>query len=82
MAEYVPTKYRSTVLAALMTGWTLGSVVATVLAGWLLPELGWRYLYYIAIVPIVLAIGMFFLVPEPQAWLKPVKKDWQPKPAA
>lgn len=70
MAEYVPTKYRSTVLAALMTGWTLGSVVATVLAGWLLPELGWRYLYYIAILPIVLAIGMFFLVPEPQVWLK------------
>lgn len=69
MAEYVPTKYRSTILAALMTGWTLGSVVATVLAGWLLPELGWRYLYYIAIIPIVIAIGMFFLVPEPQAWL-------------
>ena len=69
MAEYVPTKHRSTVLAALMTGWTLGSVVATALAGWLLPEYGWRYLYYIAIIPIVLAVVMHFLVPEPQAWL-------------
>ncbi|MCO8061620.1 MFS transporter [Acinetobacter lwoffii] len=70
MAEYVPTKYRSTVLATLMTGWTLGSVVATVLAGWLLPEFGWRYLYYIAIIPIVLAFAMYFLVPEPKAWLE------------
>ncbi len=69
MAEYVPTKYRSTVLATLTTGWTLGSVVATVLAGWLLPEYGWRYLYYIAIIPIVLAVAMYFLVPEPKAWL-------------
>ncbi len=69
MAEYVPTKYRSTVLATLMTGWTLGSVVATVLAGWLLPEFGWRYLYYIAIIPIVLAFAMYFLVPEQKAWL-------------
>lgn len=69
MAEYVPTKHRSTILAALMTGWTLGSVVATVLAGWLLPEFGWRYLYYIAIIPIVLAVAMHFLVPEPKAWL-------------
>lgn len=69
MAEYVPTKYRSTVLATLMTGWTLGSIVATVLAGWLLPEFGWRYLYYIAIIPIVLAVAMYFLVPEPKAWL-------------
>jgi len=69
MAEYVPTKYRSTVLATLMTRWPLGSVVATVLAGWLLPEYGWRYLYYIAIIPIVLAVAMYFLVPEPKAWL-------------
>ena len=68
MAEYVPTKYRSTVLAALMTGWTLGSIVATVLAGWLIPEFGWRMLFYISIIPIVLAVAMHFLVPEPQSW--------------
>jgi len=33
MSEYVPTKYRTTVLAALMTGFTMGSLVATLLAG-------------------------------------------------
>ena len=32
MSEYVPTKYRTTVLAALMTGFTMGSLVATLLA--------------------------------------------------
>ena len=70
MAEYVPTKYRTTALAALMTGWTLGSIVATGLAGWLIPTHGWRILYYIAIIPIVIAIAMHFLVPEPKAWLE------------
>ena len=74
MAEYVPTKYRSTILAGLMTGWTLGSVVATLLAGWLLPEFGWRYLYYISIIPIVLAVAMYFLVPEPQSWVESRRK--------
>lgn len=33
MSEYIPTKYRTTVLAALMTGFTLGSLCATLLAG-------------------------------------------------
>lgn len=70
MAEYVPTKYRTTALAALMTGWTLGSIVATVLAGWLIPDHGWRILFWIAIIPIVLAFAMHFLVPEPQSWLE------------
>lgn len=79
LAEYVPTRYRTTVLAALMTGWTLGSVVATVLAGWLLPELGWRYLYYISIIPIVLAVAMYFFVPEPEAWLESRKARLEAK---
>lgn len=70
MAEYVPTKYRTTALAALMTGWTLGSIVATGLAGWLIPTHGWRILFFISIIPIVLAVAMHFLVPEPKAWLE------------
>ena len=73
MAEYVPTKYRSTALAALMTGWTLGSIVATGLAGWLIPTHGWRILFYISIIPIVIAIAMHFLVPEPQSWIESKK---------
>ncbi len=70
MSEYVPTKHRTTVLAALMTGFTLGSLVATVLSGWIIPTYGWRMLYWISIAPIVLAILMHFLVPEPESWRK------------
>src|SRR5690606_6809406 len=33
MAEYVPTEYRTTVLGTLQAGWTVGYIVATVLAG-------------------------------------------------
>jgi len=70
MSEYVPTKYRTTVLAALMTGFTLGSLCATLLAGWIIPEYGWRMLYWITICPIVLAFLLYFLVPEPDSWLR------------
>lgn len=70
MSEYVPTKHRTTILAALMTGFTLGSLCATLLAGWIIPEYGWRVLYWITICPIVLAFFMYFMVPESESWKK------------
>src|SRR4029453_14049771 len=40
MAEYVPTERRTTVLGTLQAGWSMGYVVATVLAGGALSLLG------------------------------------------
>lgn len=70
ISEMVPTRHRSTALATLMTGYTLGSLLATLLAGHIIPEHGWRFLYWMAITPIVLSLFMHFLVPEPESWKK------------
>lgn len=70
MSELVPTQYRTTILAVLMTGFTLGSLLITGLSGWIIPNYGWRVLYFITVAPIVLAILMLFLVPEPSSWKK------------
>lgn len=70
MAEYVPTRYRTTVLGTLQAGWSVGYIVATLLAGWILPIHGWRWLFYVAIIPVILAVLLQRLVPEPQAWIK------------
>lgn len=69
MAEYVPTERRTTVLGSLQAGWSVGYVVATLLAGWILPTYGWRWLFYIAIIPVILAVLMQRVVPEPAAWI-------------
>ncbi|MBC3242850.1 AAHS family cis,cis-muconate transporter-like MFS transporter [Pseudomonas lurida] len=69
MSEYVPTRYRTTVLGTLQAGWSVGYIVATLLAGWILPIHGWRWLFYIAIIPVVLALVMQRFVPEPHAWI-------------
>lgn len=69
MAEYVPTERRTTVLGSLQAGWSVGYVVATLLAGWILPTYGWRWLFYIAIIPVILAVLMQRIVPEPAAWI-------------
>ena len=68
MAEYVPTKYRTTVLGALQSGWSVGYVLAAILAGLILPEFGWRYLFAIALIPVVLTWYIRAHIPEPQAW--------------
>jgi AAHS family cis,cis-muconate transporter-like MFS transporter len=69
MAEYVPTERRTTILGSLQAGWSVGYVVATLLAGWILPTYGWRWLFYIAIIPVVLAVLMQRIVPEPASWI-------------
>ncbi len=69
MAEYVPTDRRTTVLGTLQAGFSVGYLVATLLAAWILPAYGWRWLFYIAIIPVCLAVLMQFLVPEPPAWV-------------
>ena len=68
MAEYVPTKYRTTVLGTLQTGQTIGYIVATLLAGAIIPDYGWRMLFYVTIIPAAFAIIFMRFVPEPAAW--------------
>jgi MFS transporter, AAHS family, cis,cis-muconate transporter len=82
MAEYVPTERRTTVLGTLQAGWSVGYVVATLLAGWILPQYGWRWLFYIGILPVALAALMRFFVPEPPAWVAANARNAQNRPAA
>ena len=68
MAEYVPTERRTTVLGTLQAGWSVGYVVATILAGAIIPAYGWRPLFATALVPVLLALLIRRMVPEPPGW--------------
>jgi AAHS family cis,cis-muconate transporter-like MFS transporter len=70
MAEYVPTSRRTTVLGTLQAGWSVGYVVATLLAGAIIPVYGWRWLFATALVPVIMAVAMQRLVPEPPSWIE------------
>lgn len=72
MAEYVPTQRRTTVLGTLQAGWSVGYVVATVLAGAIIPVYGWRPLFATALVPVLLAVFIRKVVPEPPGWKRSV----------
>lgn len=70
MAEYVPTERRTTVLGTLQAGWSVGYVVAALLAGAIIPDYGWRPLFAVAIVPVLLAVVVRRVVPEPPSWTR------------
>lgn len=68
MAEYVLTSYRTTVLGTLQTGQTVGYIVATLLAGAIIPEHGWRILFFITVIPAIINVILQRFVPEPKSW--------------
>lgn len=45
-----------------------GMAIGGIFGGWLIPDHGCRVLIYVAALPIILAIMMHYLVPEPAAW--------------
>lgn len=77
MAEYVPTKYRTTVLGTLQTGQTIGYIVATLMAGAIIPDYGWRMLFYVTIIPAAFALIFMRSVPEPASWQEEKIKQLQ-----
>ena len=82
MAEYVPTKYRTTVLGGVQAGWSLGYLVATLLARWIIPAFGWRWLFATALLPVFLCFYIRRVVPEPPAWIAMTQKRAAEKAAA
>jgi AAHS family cis,cis-muconate transporter-like MFS transporter len=68
VAEYVPTARRSLTLGVLQTGVSAGYIVVIALSDWILPHYGWRMMFYIATVPVLLAFFIYQFVPEPPGW--------------
>ena len=70
MAEFVPTKYRTTVLGTLQAGYSVGYVVAALLSGWILPTCGWRWLFAVGLLPVAFTLYARIRMPESPAWLE------------
>lgn len=68
LSEYVPTRHRTTALGTLQAGWSVGYVAATLLARAIIPTMGWRWLFYIALVPVIMVFFIQRIVPEPASW--------------
>ncbi|WP_211230002.1 MFS transporter [Desulfovirgula thermocuniculi] len=68
-SEFVPTKSRGAFVAStfswLVAGWVLSGLVAIPVV----PAMGWRFCYLLAVVPVVYALILAALLPESPHWL-------------
>ncbi|MFC3533275.1 MFS transporter [Vogesella facilis] len=70
MAEYVPERIRSTVIAAMFTGFNLGSAAIGFVAAYLTPRFGWQsVLTFGGVLPLLLLPVLFVLLPESARYL-------------
>jgi len=65
VGEYSPSRSRVMSMMVVSNGFTLGAAFGGPIAAWLIPNYGWRGVFYFgAMTPLVIAALMFFLLPE------------------
>lgn len=70
LAEFFPRRWRSQAVSFAIIGVPLGGMLGAVLAGVLLPQLGWRPLFVIGgALPLGLGALMYFVIPESPRFL-------------
>jgi AAHS family 4-hydroxybenzoate transporter-like MFS transporter len=63
--EYMPTRLRVAAMMHVGNGFNFGAALGGFLAAWLIPNFGWRLVFYFGGgVPLVVALVMIFFLPE------------------
>lgn len=69
-AEYSPEKYRTLAVAAVTSGYPLGAMMTSVVAGFILPDYGWRGMFWFGgTLTLVMAVVAWLLLPESLKYL-------------
>jgi MFS transporter, SHS family, lactate transporter len=86
--EHAPARWRGLLSGILQSGYSIGYLLAAVAARFVLPTLGWRWMFWLGGIPALLAIYVRTHVPESEAWkqhrvpnmaaiLETVGKQWK-----
>ncbi|MGA2879413.1 MAG: MFS transporter [Bryobacteraceae bacterium] len=63
--EYVPKRYRSTVVTVIMMGFSVGTGFGGPIAVWLIPKLGWKAVFILGgLAALVCSVILFAVLPE------------------
>lgn len=69
VSEIWPAQSRGAAVATLQTGWCFGLLTAALFAFTLIPQYGWRGMFYATIIPVALTfIGVMIFVKESPIW--------------
>lgn len=77
MNEYAPKRARSTLVALMFSGYSLGGMLSAGLGIYVLPRFGWQAMFYAAAVPLLLLPLIMWKLPESVGFLVRQGKDKQ-----
>ena len=66
--EAAPKRWRGILSGILQSGYSMGYLLASVAARFVLPWLGWRWMFWLGALPALLALYIRTKVPESEAW--------------
>lgn len=69
MNEYAPRRSRGTLVALMFSGYSLGGVLAAGVGIYVLPRFGWEFMFFAAIIPLLLVPILIWKLPESVGFL-------------
>ncbi|TCH65178.1 MFS transporter [Acinetobacter sp. ANC 4862] len=64
MTEYAPKRIRSTLVALMFSGYAIGGMSSALLGAWLVPQFGWKIMFLLAGMPLLLLPVIWKYLPE------------------
>lgn len=64
MTEYAPKKLRATLVSLMFSGYAVGGMCSALLGMWLVPQFGWKIMFLLGGIPLLLLPIIWLLLPE------------------
>ena len=77
VAETWPPEHRGKAMGLMQSSWAIGFALAAATSALLLPNFGWRVVFFIGILPALLTLWIRKRVPEPEIWVR-TREQQQP----